>query len=274
MTSNTQLNLVFIFLILNLLHTFSLFPQEEIIFRSGQPVHSFNILSSHYQFLTRENTASACMVDFSFVTAAFGNQFLLKELMEKNVSSFFRIRENILTVQMDHFGYSRYGDIRLSGGYGRLFGQSVAVGMRFHYLLNHAYLYPARHSFTFDLSFQALIARKYGIGVMVYNPAKLKYGFTGRDIIPMQFNVNVFYLLNDRLLLWGKMEKELPGGFDLSIGISRQWKMMILNGSISLTYFSLSGKVRWGAFEFEIQSKYHYRLGFSPALAIHYLFKS
>lgn len=234
-------------------------------------ISAYPILDYHVP-LSSSSLSAATFLSHSLVVASFKNQFLLPELMEKSFSLQYHYRENLFSAGVYHDGYSKYGEMVLSGGYARSFARKFAFGMQFYYLMSHAFQYPLQHSFTFDLSFQALINERLGFGVMVYNPAMLKYGVTGEQVIPMLIRLNGFFKMSDKLIFSGTIEKSLPGNFDASFAIGYLIRNLFLSGEVSLTHLSFRTQLRWRSFAFEIESQYHYRLGFSPALFLYYLF--
>ncbi len=220
-----------------------------------------------------ENTSAAlALLPTSTFSATFRNQFLLKELMEKKIYCSYRYRHHLFVVRAYHFGYSKYGEMRISTAYGHAFANKFAVAMQFHYLLNHAHEYSSMHSFTFDVAFQAKIKESFGVGVEVYNPAGLKYEVTGNRVIPGYFAVNMYYKMNSKILLWSKAEKHFPGDVDLIVGMDCRILPIALSGSVSLSRFNFNILLSWRSFIFDLQTQYHYRLGFSPALYLYYHF--
>jgi hypothetical protein len=206
------------------------------------------------------------------VSLSVRNEFLLKELMEKKIDFAYRQQNNLFVCRIEHFGYEKFGEMKLSTAYGRLFAGRFAVAMQFHYLLRHAYEYPTEHSFTFDLSFQAKIKETFGFGVEIYNPAGLKYEVIKGDVIPRFFSINLHHKISSRILLWSKIEKYFPGNFDVILGTDCHISLITLSGAISLSRLQFNILFSWRSFHFDLQTQYHYQLGFSPALRLHYLF--
>lgn len=267
---------ILIFLQLLLFTTILLFSRTKYDLPELKPfpraVSVNAILDYHHTLLSYSSLSGAAFLSRSSLIASFKNQFLLKELMEKKISFQYHYKENLFSAGVFHYGYSKYGEMVLSGGYARSFGGKFAFGMQFHYLMHHAYQYPLQHSFTFDLSFQALISDRVGFGVMIYNPARLKYGVTGDQTIPMVFQLNGFYKMSNHLLISLMLDKNLPGDFNASFGIAYLIRNIVISAEFSLSHLSFRTKLAWRSFGFEIESQYHYRLGFSPALFLYYLF--
>ena len=244
-----------------------LFSQTQERFNANYDISHLHLIE-----LGKSSTAALTLLPCPLISLSFRNQFLLKELMEKRIDFTYFYQNNLFAFRTEHFGYSKYGEMKLSSGYGRIFAGRFAVAMQFHYLFRHAYEYPSEHSFTFDLSFQAKIKENFGFGVEIYNPAGLKYEVIKGDIIPRYFSINLYHKMSAKILLWSKIEKYFPGSFDIIIGANFRISPFILSGSVSLSHLQCNILLSWRSFYFDLQTQYHYRLGFSPALRLHYLF--
>ena len=231
-----------------------------------------DIVHLHLINLSESSTAAFALLPNSIVSLFVRNEFLLKELMDKRIDFAYQRQNNLFVFRIEHFGYEKFGEMKLSTAYGRLFAGRFAVGMQFHYLFRHAFEYSPEHSFTFDLSFQAKIKETFGFGVEIYNPAGLKYEIVKGDIIPRYFSMNLYHKINAKVLLWSKIEKYFPGSFDIILGGDFRISPITLSGAVSLTHLQFNILYTCKSFLFDLQSQYHYRLGFSPALRLHYLF--
>ena len=231
-----------------------------------------NITKEYYRQLSFSHPASVAFLDNHFLRFSFQNKFLLKELMNKEVGGGILFNSNALLFHFAHFGYNKFGNGRFSMGYSKAFAQKIALGLQFHYLFEHALQYAARHSLTFDFSLFAKVTDDFSIGLLAYNPAKLKYGFTEKATIPMLLDLHFFYKLNEKCLIKGNIEKSLPGNFNLSLGMDWLLRHFIFSGNVSLTYLDFSIKSYFYSFCLDINTQYHYQLGFSPTLSLYYIF--
>jgi hypothetical protein len=202
------------------------------------------------------------------------NQFLLKELCTATVSGNYNIKENAVALSISHFGYSKYGVFTFSSGYARTFAKRISFGLQVHYLLHHAETYPKMHSFTFDLSLYGQITQKIGIGISAYNPANLKYGLTGKEKIPMLYNIMLNYKINDKVLLAISASKQLPGFFDISGTVCFRDRFYGFMTDVSLKKAGVQFSFWWKRLQFDVGGSFDYRLGFSPSVGISYVFKS
>lgn len=229
---------------------------------------------SDYQMIRNSIVAQKSFFLSSNLYTSCGNDFLLKELMNVQLTGQLVVRDNVLCMQMSHNGYSKYGNLTTSIAYARQFGKKVAVGLRFYYLYQHVEQYEPTHSVTFDISLFAFVTKKLSFGFEVYNPARLKYGFRGTNLIPMKFTVQAQYKYSDKLLFMIDLYKRLPGEFDVSLGAYyHPLNYFYLAFDVSLMYADIGVMLRCGHFYFTIDLKYNYRLGFSPEVGLVYQFQ-
>jgi hypothetical protein len=201
------------------------------------------------------------------------NQFLLKELCTATVSGRYNSKGNAITLSISHFGYSKYGILTISSGYARVFAKRVSFGLQVHYLMNHAEMYPNKHSFSFDLSLYGQISSKIGIGISAYNPANLKYGITGKEKIPMLYNIMVNYKINNKVLVAIAVSKQIPGFFDISGTVCFRDRFYGFMTDVSLKNVGVQFSFWWKKVQFDVGGSFDYRLGFSPAVGMNYWFK-
>lgn len=233
------------------------------------PVLSIN--SNYFHNHSEQNLASRAFGNHSSLFATYENQFFLKELMTAEVGLHYHYLKNLFSVQIAHFGYGQYGEMTSSVGYAKLFGTRFAVALQFHYLWEHAYQYPFRHSFAFDFSFYTCPTEKFGLGVSVYNPARLKYGFT-EEVIPTTFTLNAHWTMSSRLLCYVDVEKSFPGYFSFLLGLDYKIWDFYLSGAVGLQQMQFSCKLYKKNFCMKMQMDYFYKIGFVPTLSLSYLF--
>jgi hypothetical protein len=244
------------------------FPQND---PNCKLKENFSVIDDYRLLIGSRNIAANNFLNTSFISVSIQNQLLIKELMNKNSSAQWKYKANAFFVEINHFGYSRYGEMKLSAGYSKRFGSKIAIGLNFHYLLHHAIHYGTENSFTFDLSFQTAISEKLGFGFVVYNPARLKYGITGEEIIPVVFIYDCYYKIGNKLLFFSEIEKKIPGVFNVGLGMTCHFSQMSITSSLSLTSLSFLISTEWHSFIFGIRTDCHYKTGISPTLNLYYL---
>lgn len=227
------------------------------------------------QDMGAESVAATAFLSHSLVSVRLSNRFFIKELMEEQVDGVLRVEENAVIFRASHLGWAHYGEVAVAAGYARSFGRHVAVGVRFHYLMEHAQEYRSTHSFTFDVSLYAKIARNLGLGFSVYNPARLKYGVVGRTPLPTRFRLDIAYRIGKHALLFGRVKKELKTPFEIDIGAAYQVKCLFLEAGFTFPRpeFGLRVGVTYRGFFFHLEEKYLLYAGFWQSIGIRYLFK-
>lgn len=220
------------------------------------------------------NLACTAFLRYTNIHLFFDNRFLVKELMTEKISSRVRINENVLSFQCSHFGWAHYGEFKAGVGYARRFGKHLAIGLRFHYLMEHAIEYSCTHSITFDLSLHTRIGKNIGLGFAVYNPARLKYGIIGKTILPTRLHFDFDYAVGNNILIYTQIEKELKSVFGAEIGAMYQVRCLTLATFFSFPSpaFGLKVHLAYQKFIFSATGNYHLHAGFAPGIEIYCLF--
>jgi hypothetical protein len=240
-----------------------------IIFAQEEPAS----IADYFLFHNRTRNFSAqAWLPRGNVSLFSQNQFLLKELCTATVSGVYNIKGNMVALSVSHFGYSKYGILTISSGYTRTFAKRISFGLQVHYLMHHAETYPNKHSFTFDLSLYGQISSKIGLGISAYNPANLKYGLTGKEKIPMLYNIMLNYKINNKVLVAIAASKQFPGFFDITGTVCFRDRFYGFMTDVSLKNVGVQFSFWWKNVQFDIGGSFDYRLGFSPNIGIGFTF--
>lgn len=218
--------------------------------------------------------AARSMLTSSYLHAAFRNDFCTKEMMFKELEFDFIRHQDVLLTTITHYGYEGFGKLAVHIGYGRRFGNKVAVALRGVYLLNHATHYPPRHSMTVDFSICYKINGKFCLSVALFNPIRMKYGITGEEVIPMSFGLQGDYQPSEKILISLYGNKTLPGELDIGARLHFQPNdYLILSGTASITNCGIGIYIPWKGFAFSFQGQWYYRISVSPGCGVGYYFK-
>jgi hypothetical protein len=236
----------------------------------GGQFGKISILSLY--FLQQRNDVQQAFIKQSFVAASVRNDFLLKELMNERLAAQWAYKSNRFLLAMSYDGLVQYGTLQLSAGYAKLFAQKLAVATRFHYLLHHAEHYPAVHSLSFDVSFQAAITPKVGLAVQVSNPARLKYGLTGDVPLPMRFLADFYYQIATQTLLATQIDYTLNGSFNPSLQLLQQLRALHFCFTVSLHHTALLIGLTRKRVLMRVETAYDWRLGMSGEVGVAFLF--
>ena len=216
-------------------------------------------------------TSTMPFQSFSWLNASCGNDYLLKELTRTRLETVILYHRHAFAIRMSHYGYAKYGELTTSVAYALKLGTKVAVGLQFHYIFQHVNHYESLHSVTFDFSLYAQASRKLSFFFELYNPARLKYGVTGKTVIPMRFTVATLYEFNEKLLFSVKIFKELPGIFDVDAQCCYSPKdFFYLSLDLSLHHVQCGVMLRFRHLYFTTDVKYNYNLGFAPEVGMIY----
>ena len=247
---------------LTILYVLGCFAQSDTAWKSASlPITDFYLTG-----LSERNPAATAFISKSHVKISFENRFFLKELMKESVRGTIRYGPNTFLVSVDHFGYSRYGELTTELGYVRNFGQRIAIGMQFYYLMSHAAEYPMTHSVTFDISLYAAISNNIGLGFSVYNPARLKYNMTGRTVLPTRLHLDFNYRIGKKVILFTEVEKELKSQFVFRLGAGYKVRCLYLSVSAQIPepQIDIETEIAYRRFVFGITWQYRILLGFVP----------
>lgn len=261
-------------LLLALLLSALILPAQTDSTKTGKIPSKYSVTEVYGLALLQYNGAAACFLPRSAVSAHFDNRFLVKEMMTKRVGAVFRKGQNSFLVDCQHFGYSRFGELTARVGYSRRFGQHLAFGVRFHYLMTHSAESACVHSITFDLSGYATIGKNIGLGFAVLNPARLKYGITGKKMLPTRLQFDINYRVGKQILLFARVEKELQSAFGIEAGATYQMKVLHL--TVSAGFPAPCGTVRvhvaCGRWLIGVSGQYHLKAGFIPQADVYCTF--
>ncbi|MEG1556002.1 MAG: hypothetical protein RR356_04675 [Bacteroidales bacterium] len=251
------------------------------------PVFWLILISTHILILRSQNSVMEYYLEeigqsYSAVTPFYDrsllgftleNRYLLKELMHSEFLLQGLYKKNAFLFSSCHFGYAHYGEFSCSVGYARILAKPLAVGINFYYLLDYAFQYRSSHSVTFDFSLYARINENIGMAISIYNPARLKYGVIGQSLIPMEFEVNLYYKMDKKLLFYCDVSKLLPGYLNIKWGgYYRPMELFCFSLMASLKELALNIGLYWRRYTFRFSSSFHYNLGLSPSFKLTYSF--
>lgn len=202
----------------------------------------------------------------SFFSISVENRYCLTELTDKNLSAGVYLKGHLLLFRLAHFGYGKMGNLNFNLGYYRQFSRKFAAGLQFYYLLDHAYQYPSTHSCTIEAFGSFFLTDKLRIGLSIFNPIALKYGFTG-ELIPLVFKSEIYYKIGRNCSIWFFLIKEQPGQLLCQGGINIAIKNSLLTVSAGNRNCSLAFSLPYRKFIFQLKSEYSFRLGYSPMFA-------
>ena len=230
----------------------------------------YSITDVYLLTLSQDNGAAGCYLSHSALTAYFDNRFLVKEMMTKGLGAVFRKGQNGFLMDCQHFGYSRYGELSARVGYCCRFGQHIAFGLRFQYLMMHSSENQCVHSISFDLSAYATIGKNIGLGFAVMNPARLKVGITGKNVLPIRLQFDINYKIGKQILLFARVEKELKSAFCIEAGAAYHLKVLYITVAAGFPKpkFSVNMQIACGRWLLGVSSQYLLKAGFVPMASV------
>lgn len=238
------------------------------------PIQLVGIAQNDYEhYLLRQasasNIAAGCWHEGSYLSAHFLNKFCKKEMMEEVLEVQHAYQKNCLIGILSHSGFSRFGELTASIGYGRTFGQRFSVALQAVYLLSHADSYASIHSFTITLSAFCKMSDKYALAVELENPIRMRYGIVGGELIPMYFDVRLLYFPYRKINAFVYVHKVLPGELDIGAGgIWQAHRNLMFGLSASNTHLQADIHIPFNKIITAIACQWHFHTGFSPRCSI------
>lgn len=207
----------------------------------------------------------------SYAGFHFRNDFGMKEMMFAEVASAWHIQKNLLMMAVNHYGYANYGNIELSVGYGRNFGDRFAITARIFYLMAHARGYPSCHSFCTDFALAYKINPKIWLNAAVYNPFMLRYGVVGEDVIPLRFAVGCTYMPVQKFLMSLTTTKMLPGEWEVNGQfLTQPISPLLLSVNCSNMRLGVFIGLIYRKFLISVEASWYYRISISPQIGGYY----
>lgn len=207
----------------------------------------------------------------TFAGFHFRNDFGMKEMMFAELSGVWLRDKNVLVATINHYGYANYGDMQLSVGYGRNFGDRFSMTARIFYLMAHARGYPVRHSLSADFSIACKISTKLYFDASVYNPFMMRYGIIGQEVIPLRFSAGCSYLPMSRLLMSLSMTKSFPGAWEVDCRfLTQPIPPLLLSTNCSNTRLGVFIGLIYRKFLISVEATWHYRISVSPQIGGYY----
>lgn len=242
--------------------------------KSPFPSRKLSTTDFYFFSLLPDNGAASAFLPTSFFYVSFENRFLLKELMKERLGAVFRYKENAFLLDINHFGYDKFGEMNLMTGYARCFGPHFTTALRLYYLWTHVAEVSDIHSLTFDISFYGKIGRKFALGFSCYNPARLKYGFTQCTYLPLRFLFEMNYRISDNLLIFTQIEKELKSKIIIRPGLAYNVRCLylLLSAEFPEPSFHCGAQIQQRRFLFGLDCQYRLSLGVIPQANLTFLF--
>lgn len=213
-----------------------------------------------------EMPAMSCFSDAN-VGFHIRNDFGMKEMMCADVTTAWHRKKNLLLMTVSHYGYANYGEMQMSVGYGRNFGDRFAITARIFYLMTHARGYPASHSLCVDVALAYKVTPKLWLDAAVYNPFMLRYGIVGQDVIPLRFAVGCAFTLMQKFLISLTTSKLLPGEWEVDGRFMMQpITPLLLALNCSNARLGVYIGLMYRKFLVSVEAAWYYKISVSPQI--------
>ena len=223
----------------------------------------------------QNNQAGLGFIKITTAGISYQNQFLLKELSTKSFACAFPIKSGTFGISISNFGYSLYSENKIGLGFGKSFGEKIAVGISMDYFRTSISEYGNKNYFAAEIGIQAKPFKNLTLGAHLFNPTRTKFTSYNDERIPTIMRLGLDYKFSEKIFIALETEKDIEKKTTVKAGIEYELiKKVYLRAGIS-THPSLSCfgiGINLKQFKLDISSTYHSTLGSSPQIGLIYEF--
>ena len=183
----------------------------------------------------------------------------------------------VLGVDINHFGYSQYSEMKIGIVYARAFGKYIRIGLQLDYLqttLGDGY--GSKSNATFELGIQSDITEEITLGAYVFNPVRVKLSDYAGERIPAIFRFGLTWHFSDSFLATAEAEKSsfypkviIRGGLEYNL----KKKLIFRTGfSSGEEIFAFGFGLNLKGVRLDLSAVMHQTLGFTPQASLSYSF--
>ncbi len=223
------------------------------------------------------NIAALAHLDGSVVATGFRQSFMAKGMGYFSLGAATPVGFGSGAVTLVHFGNSDYNEQCASLSYGISLGESISMGVSFHYLHSGTSdpYYEPLNRVTFSLALQYAPTEAFLVGFRAFNPVAVVSDDERSLRVPALFNLGFSYKIMEDLLAVAEVEKNLYQLATLRFGLEYifvedyAFRVGINTQPVIYTFgFGL----RKDHFGVDIAAEFHNVLGFTPQMSLNYKF--
>jgi len=237
--------------------------------RSSVALSGFwNILNNQAGMATLKNPTAGI---------SYESKFNISQLSNKTIAFAYPTNAGVLGVDINHFGYSKYNEIKAGLTYARAFGKYIRIGLQLDYLQTTiGDGYGSKSNVTFELGVQSDINKEITLGAFVFNPIRVKLSDYADERIPAILRFGVAWHFSESFLATAEAEKSsfypniiIRGGLEYNLKKKFIFRTGFSSGEEIFAFgFGLYVK----GLRFDISAIMHQTLGFSPQASLTYSF--
>ncbi len=219
------------------------------------------------------NQAGIALYKKPAVGIYYENRFLLNKLSNKSIAGIIPTKYGVFAATYNHFGYNLYSNQKVGIAYARAFGENFRVGLQLDYL--HTSLgnnYGAKGNLTFEIGVQTDVNKHITIGAWVFNPIMVQLANYDNEKLPAIYRLGFAWHISTAFLATVEVEKNtaispiiIRGGIEYELNSKFYFRTGF---STQKEIFSFGMGINIANLKFNISAIMHESLGFSPQAAL------
>ncbi len=223
----------------------------------------------------QQNPAGIANIETAIFAIGYAQHFSGTEINSQTAIFAVPIKQNVLGLSFQRYGFSEYMEQRAGIAYAKRFGTSLFLAIGFNYHHIEIAKYGSAQAFTVEAGIQYRLTDNLSIASHIANPNRSRYAELPGSYMPVTLTFGISFRLTDKVLIISDVEKVLDAATDVKLGL--EYKL--------IEWFSLRCGVSANPFKqyagFGLSSKrlciegavsLHPTLGLSPELGLSYEF--
>lgn len=203
---------------------------------------------------------------------ATDNRFLLSAISRQHLAVAIPFRIGVTALAVSRYGNPLYRELLTGIAFARHFGRKFSAGIRFDYLSQSTAIRDKPlNLFSFGLGMTFYPRSNLGFGLHVLHPYPIAIAEYPPEYLPVTLTMGLSWQVSASLRLAAEADKNFHTPLSVKAGAEyRVGKLVMarLGFSTAPLEFSFGAGIRSGQITFELASRYHPILGFSPAASL------
>ncbi len=171
----------------------------------------------------------------------------------------------------NYYGFADYNESSLELAYGKRLGETVSIGVAFHYNMIHIAGYGNGAAPGLAVALMLHPSEKVNIGLQVTDPAGGSFGKSSGEKLASIYQLGIGYEASPETLITAELIKQEESPINLNAVIRYRFagQFIAVAGVLAnpgTPYFGLG--ISWKQFRIDITTSYHVQLGFSPGMLL------
>ncbi len=207
----------------------------------------------------------------------YENRFLLKELSIKGGVAALPVKGGTFGLCISNFGYSVYSENKYSLSFAKAFGDKLSAGIAMDYLTTKiSEGYGSKGVLAAEFGIQAKPLKGLTVAAHIFNPTRAKIAEYNDERLPTVIRFGGDYNFSEKVTVAIETEKDISQKAIFKAGIEyKPVKEFYIRAGVGTnpTLSSFGFGINIKSLKVDVAANYHQTLGFSPQLALTYIFK-